>query len=253
MRLADLQGAYRHYLLTGESERLAPAIVTDAFDSAERIGIYRNNFLIGLGEALKANFPVTQQLLGGAFFEQAARRYILAHPPRRPCLFEYGAEFPDYLRDLPELSALPYIAEVARFEFARITAYNAPVERYVTSEMLGSLSPDRLDAVPIRLARHAQIIAATAPVLDLWSAHQAPDPDLSAININPQPHSLLVCRPDRTLVVQELDVAAVRFLSAAREAATLGAVAAQSGAQDDATLSRIIALALALKLMAVPA
>src|SRR5262245_30856413 len=224
MRLADLQGAYRHYLLTGESEKLAPAILADAFDGAERIGIYRNNFLVGLGEGLKANFPVTQLLLGAAFFEQAARRFILAHPPRRPCLFEYGAKFPDYLRELPELSALPYVAEVARFEFARITAYNAPVERAVTAEILAGLPPDRLDSLPIRLAWHTQIIAVTAPVLDLWNAHQAPEPDLSAIDMNPRPHSLLVCRPERMLVVQELDAAAACFLSAARETATLGAV-----------------------------
>ena len=253
MRLADLQGAYRHYLLTGESEKLAPAIIADAFDSAERIAIYRNNFLIGLGEALKANFPVTLQLLGRAFFEQAARRFILAHPPRRPCLFEYGAEFPDYLRDVPELSALPYVAEVARFELARIASYNAPIEPCVTAEMLGNLPPDELDTLQIRLARHAQIVPMTAPVLDLWNAHQAPDPDLSAIDMSPRPRLLLVCRPDRMLVVQELDAAAARFLSAAREETALGSVAARSGAQDDERLGRIIALALALKLMAVPA
>src|SRR5213593_273970 len=97
MRLADLQSAYRDYLLTGDSAGLAPAIVADAFDGAERLAIYRNNFLISLGEALKANFPVTLQLVGGGFFEQAARRFVLAHPPRRPCMFEYGAGFPDYL------------------------------------------------------------------------------------------------------------------------------------------------------------
>src|SRR5262245_56434113 len=100
MRLADLQSAYRRYLLTGDGTTLAPAIVVDAFDAAERLSIYRNNFLISLGEALKANFPVTLQLVGSGFFEQAARRFVLAHPPRRPCVFEYGAEFPDYLRAL---------------------------------------------------------------------------------------------------------------------------------------------------------
>jgi hypothetical protein len=253
MKLADLQGAYRYYLLTGESERLAPAIVADAFDGAERIAIYRNNFLIGLGEALKANFPVTLQLLGHAFFEQAAHRFILAHPPRSPCLFEYGTEFPGYLRDLPELSALPYIADVARFELARIASYNASIERYLTAEILGSLPPDELDALSIRMARHVQVVPVTAPVQDLWQAHQAPEPDLSAIDMTSRPHVLLVCRPDRTLVIQELDAAAVRFLSAAREEIALGSAAAQSGAQDDAALGRTIALALALKLVTTPA
>lgn len=253
MRLADLQGAYRTYLLTGDSERLAPAIVADAFDGAERLSIYRNNFLIGLGEALKANFPVTLQLLGRDFFEQAVRRFVPAHPPHRPCLFEYGAEFADYLRDLPQLNGMPYIAEVARFEFARIASYNAPVERYVSPETLASLSPDQLEALPIRRARHVQIIPAQAPVLELWSVHQAPDPDLSAVNMAPRPHALLVCRPDRALVVRELDTPAVRFLSAAQDELQLGLAAAQSGAEDAAALGRLIAMALELRLLAMTA
>ena len=106
MRLADLQDAYRVYLLSGDAAPLAPAIVEDAFDAGERLAIYRNNFLISLTEALRANFPVTRQLLGEDFFVEAARRFVAAYPPRQPCLFEYGAELPGYLRALPQLAAL---------------------------------------------------------------------------------------------------------------------------------------------------
>ena len=158
MRLAELQAAYRGYLISGDSAALAPAIVADSFDGPERLAIYRNNFLISLGEALKANFPVTLQLLGKDFFEQAARRFVLAQPPRRPCLFEYGMGFADYLRDLPELATRPYIVDMARFEFARVAAYNAPVEPAVTPETLVGLSPEQLEALPIRRARHALVV-----------------------------------------------------------------------------------------------
>jgi len=253
MRLADLQAAYRGYLLTGDSARLAPAIVADAFDGAERLGIYRNNFLISLGEALKANFPVTLQLIGRDFFEQAARRFVLAHPPERPCLFEYGALFPDYLGGLQQLAALPYVAEMARFEFARIAAYNAPSEQYLSAAMLAGLPPDELEALPVRRARHVQTVSVNAPVLALWSAHQTPDPDLSGIEMIARSHALLVCRPERALVVRELDAATAQFLSAAADEIGLGAAAAQCGAADDAALGRIIALALELRLLAQPA
>jgi len=253
VRLADLQNAYRGYLLTGDSAKLVPAIVADAFDGAERLAIYRNNFLLSLGEALKANFPVTLQLIGRDFFEQAARRFVLANPPRRPCLFEYGAAFPDYLRDLPELAALPYVAEMARFEFARIAAYNAPTEPCLSADTLAGLSPAQLEALPIRRARHAQIVPVNAPVLALWTAHQTPEPDLSGIAMIARPHALLVCRPDRTLTVQELDAPTAQFLSAAQDETGLGTAAAQCSAADDAALGRIIALALELRLLAEPA
>jgi hypothetical protein len=249
MRLADLQASYRGYLLSGDAAHLSPAIVADSFDGSERLAIYRNNFLISLGEALKANFPVTLQLVGTDFFEQAARGFVLAHPPQRPCLFEYGAGFADYLRDLPQLATLSYVADMARFEFARIAAYNAPIEPPVTPETLAGLSPEHLEALPIRRARHVQIVTSRAPVLALWQAHQASEPDLSAIDMTPRPHALLVCRPEQALMYQELDLCASAFLLGVEHETPLGIAAARCGAPDDATLGRIIALAIQLKLL----
>jgi hypothetical protein len=253
MTLAQLQAAYRDYLLSGDSRAVAPAIVADAFDASERLGIYRNNFLVGLRAALKASFPVTLQLVGDGFFEQAAHRFALAHPPQRPCLFEYGAAFPDYLQALPELAALPYVADVARFEFARVAAYHAPAEDYVSADRLAGLAPERLDAVPVRLARHARIVVVKAPVLELWKAHQKPEPDLAAIDVAPRSHALLVCRPEHSLLVRELDSAAAQFLAAAGAGSSLGLAAAQCRAEDDAALGGIIRLALELRLLANPA
>ena len=252
MRLADLQAAYRGYLLSGDSTELAPAIVADSFDGPERLAIYRNNFLLSLGEALKANFPVTLQMLGGEFFEQAARRFVLAQPPRRPCLFEYGAGFADHLRDLPHLATRPYIIDVARFEFARIAAYNAPVEPAIAPATLIGLSPDQLEALPIRRARHAQIVSVRAPVLALWQAHQIAEPDFAAIDMTPRSHALLVCRPEQALTSQELDLSASAFLLAAEHETSLGTAVARCGATDDASLGRIIALALQLRLLTQP-
>lgn len=249
MKLADLQAAYRGYLLSGDSAPLAPAIVADSFDGPERLAIYRNNFLIGLGEALKANFPVTLQLLGPDFFEQAARRFVIAQPPQRPCLFEYGAGFADYLRDLPHLSTRPYIVDVARFEFARIAAYNAPAEPAVTPEALVGLSPEQLEDLPIRRARHAIVVTVRAPVLELWQAHQETEPDFAGIDMAPRSRALLVCRPERVLMYRELDLSASAFLLAAETEISLGDAAARCGATDDASLGAIIGMALEMRLL----
>src|SRR5438093_395258 len=86
-----------------------------------------------------------------------------------------------------------------------LTGDSAPAERCLTAETLASLSPEQLDTLPIRLSRHARIVSAEAPLHDLWRAHQKPEPDLSGIDMSPRPHALLICRPDRLLVVQELD------------------------------------------------
>ncbi len=253
MNLAQLQGAYRSFLLDGSAAAIAPAIVEDAFDAEERLRIYRNNFLIGLGEALKANFPVTLQLLGEDFFAQAARTFILRAPPAKPCLFEYGAGFADYLAGLAELAALPYVPEVARFEFARIEAYHAPVEALLSDVEMARIPPQALADLPIRLARHVRLVSVRYPVVELWQAHQAPQPDLGGIDMAPQPHALLVCRPQRTLAVQVLDSDAVLFLNAARERITLALAAEACGPDMDADrLGQVIGMALQHRLLVNP-
>lgn len=253
MNLAELQGAYRTYLLSGDATALASAVVEDAFDAGERLQIYRNNFLIGLGEALKANFPVVRMMLGEDFFAQAARGFILRAPPARPCLFEYGDGFAEYLGKLQELAAMPYVAEMASFEFARVAAYNAPVENLLTDAGIARVPPQQLPDLPIRLARHVRLVSLRSPIMALWQAHQAAEPDLGAIDMTQRLHTLLVCRPHRTLVAQPITPEAALFLAAARERTRLAVAAEACGPNvDPDRLGQVIGLALQQRLLVSP-
>lgn len=253
MNLAELQSAYRAYLLSGEPGGLASAVVEDSFDATERLRIYRNNFLIGLGEALSSNFPVVRQMVGADFFAQAARAFILKAPPNKPCLFEYGDGFAEFLADLPEMAKLPYVVEMASFEFARIAAYHAPAEALLTDAAMARVPPERLSDLPIRLARHVRLLPVRFPVLDLWQAHQAAEPDLAAIDMSPRPHTLLVCRPHRTLVTQRIEPTATLFLSTAMRPTRLALAAEACGPNlDPEQLGQVISLALQHRLLVSP-
>lgn len=253
MNLSELQSAYRAYLISGDPGGLASTVVEDSFDATERLRIYRNNFLIGLGEALNSNFPVVRQMVGADFFAQAARAFILRAPPSKPCLFEYGEGFSEFLADLPEVTKLPYVAEMASFEFARIAAYHAPVEALLTDAAIARVAPEKLADLPIRLARHVRLLPVRFPILDLWQAHQAAEPDLAAIDMNPRPHTLLVCRPHRTLVTQRIEPAATLFLSTAMRPTKLAQAAEACGPSlDPDGLGQVISLALQHRLLVSP-
>lgn len=253
MNLAELQGAYRAYLLSGDPGNLAGAVVEDSFDATERLRIYRNNFLIGLGEALNSNFPVVRRMLGDEFFAQAARAFILRAPPDTPCLFEYGEGFPEFLADLPEMAKLPYVPEMASFEFARIAAYHAPVEALLTDAAIARVPPEKLSDLPIRLARHVRLLPVRFPILDLWQAHQTADADLAAIEMSPRPHTLLICRPHRTLVTQRIEPTVTLFLSTAMRPTRLALAAEACGPNlDPDGLGQVISLALQHRLLVSP-
>lgn len=99
--------------------------IAGAVPAEARLQIYRNHYTITLTDALAATYPVVHRLVGEGFFNQAARRFVRMAPPASPCLFDYGAGFGDFLATLREAAALPYLADVARFEWALNLAYQA--------------------------------------------------------------------------------------------------------------------------------
>ena len=58
------------------------------------------------------------RLVDKRFFAYVAHEYLREHPPHSRCLVEYGADFADFLADFEGCEALPYLADIARFERA---------------------------------------------------------------------------------------------------------------------------------------
>ncbi|MGC8470119.1 MAG: putative DNA-binding domain-containing protein [Acetobacteraceae bacterium] len=95
-----------------------------------------------------------------ACFAELARSFACAHPPRQADLYDYGASFPRFLRDAPVTRGLPYLAEVARFEWAVSRALHAPDVPALTPADLaaaGAHPPD--DPGALRLLAHPAVHA----------------------------------------------------------------------------------------------
>ena len=124
--LHELQSRFAAAVVDSDASELAGSIIDDAPGAAARLGIYVDHFRVTLIDALVATFPIVQQLVGEAFFQAVARRYVRATPPAHPCLFAYGGDFPDFLERLPEVRSLAYLPHVARLEWAINEAWHAP-------------------------------------------------------------------------------------------------------------------------------
>src|SRR5690349_7765390 len=85
----------------------------DGAPSEKRFSVYRNNVVVGLIDALKANFPAATRIVGEEFFRTMARAFVTRHPPVSPILLDYGAEFPDFVTGFEQAATLPYLADVA--------------------------------------------------------------------------------------------------------------------------------------------
>ena len=76
-------------------------------------------------EALSANYPATRRIVGEEFFAAMARAYVGRNPPRSPMMFDYGADFSNFVARFEPADWVPYLADVARLERAWLEAYHA--------------------------------------------------------------------------------------------------------------------------------
>lgn len=169
--LESLQRMMTASILGPTSSRLGSELEVRGANAVDRFGIYRNNSLLSLTEALAVNFPVTVRLVDDRFFRWVSQGFIRQHPPREARLCAYGAELPAYLARLPACRTVPYVAEVARLEWAIALSLQAEEVVSCSIAALSRLGNDA-GAARLRLQRSLQLIPARWPVVEIWSAHQ---------------------------------------------------------------------------------
>src|SRR2546429_7944898 len=111
--LRELQTGFRAALLAGDERGVAPDVVDDGVNASARLAVYRHHVLTSLSAALEATFPVVCRLVDRRFFGWLADSYVRAHPPAGPCLFEYGADLPEFIAAFPARAPLPRLADAA--------------------------------------------------------------------------------------------------------------------------------------------
>ncbi|MGH8127253.1 MAG: DNA-binding domain-containing protein [Gammaproteobacteria bacterium] len=235
--LPELQRAFARHV-RGEDDPQALAAVRGAgLTPADRLGIYRNNLVGNLTEALGVDYPVVSRLVGEDFFNAAAARFIRTHPSTSGNLQRYGADFADFLATMPEAAEVAYLPEVARLEWARQEALLAADTEALEPAALTGADAD------LRLALHpsARLVASTYPVLTLWLYCLEEEPGEPPAVDNGE--RVLVVRPHEAVEMVALSACEYAFLDACREGATLGdaftqAEAAESGFALAACLQR---------------
>lgn len=204
--LRDLQAAFGRALLdAGADASVAEVVAGDGLLAEARLRIYRHHVLTSLTEALKATFPVVCRLVDERFFAYVADRFIRRYPPTAPCLFEYGAELPEFLATMPACAHLAYLPDVARLEWAVNVALHAPEVTPIEPGALGTISPADLPRLRARVDPSVTLISSPWPIDRIWGANQAgADPD-ATVDLGEGGACLEVRRRDDDVVFRALD------------------------------------------------
>ncbi|MCG8504778.1 MAG: DNA-binding domain-containing protein [Sphingomonadales bacterium] len=224
-RLAELQADFSMAIRGAEAGPVAAAIVADGLTAAERINIHCNNMRGTLTDALALTFPVVQKLVGEGFFRYAAAEFIAAHPPRSGAILAYGGELAGFLAAFPPALSLPYLADVARLEWAINECYHGPDAGRLDRAALGDIPPDRLGEIRLHLPGNHRIVASAYPIGAIWQANQDGAEDGAIIDLDAGGDEILVIRPEMEVQVRILTAGEAALLGALAAGETLGSAA----------------------------
>src|SRR5271155_4475507 len=170
--LLELQMRLRRAVLGGDTAEIVTAIQGEGLDPAARVGIYRHHAFATLGAALQNPFPVVCRLVDKRFFAYAAHEYLREHPPHSRCLVEYGADFADFLARFTPCEGLPYLADVARLEWALNIAATVREATPLQAEALAAVPAEQAAYVALRLQPSLSYFASPWPIDTIWQANK---------------------------------------------------------------------------------
>lgn len=158
MKLGLLQTQFGDSLFYKHEKIVAQIKETQSITPVQRLQVYRNSFIMSVTEALAMTYQHTLALVGQEFFNVVSRAFILSQPPLENNIMTYGDGFSHYLSHLPQLKSMPYISEMARFEWLLEQTSNLPLNKQVLdASELAELSVEQLNKVVFQLPTQISI------------------------------------------------------------------------------------------------
>lgn len=235
--LARFQDDFSRALMSDESSSAALASLT----AQPAFAIYRNTVMKGCIDALQANYPAINRLVGEEWLRAAAAVYARDALPEQPMLLHYGADFTDFLARFEPAADLPYLPGVARLDRFWTEAHAAASEQTLDPAAITHLAADNFSRA--RLQPHAATRWAwfsDAPIYTIWSRNRSDD--VVDGDIDWRAEGALLTRPQDSVQWRALSRAGCAFLDTCAARGTVAdAAGAALEAQADADLGQLMA------------
>jgi len=199
-----------------------------ALGPADRLDIYARMYRARLLDVLREDFARVAELLGAERFATVACAYLARCPSRHPSVRYLGDRFPAFLAGSTEIEGRPFLADLARLEWARREVFDAPDAEPLGLAELRAIPPADWPRLAFR------VIPAFCTLHAAWPVHE----DLSITSVHPAETFLRVWREDFTVYQAGMDgterVALERVLAGDPFGAVCQALETMSGSENAA-------------------
>jgi hypothetical protein len=168
--LLEVQAGVRRAVVSGDPAGVPPMLVGGR-DAQRRLAVHSRHYHASLTQVVVDRFPATVWLVGPQLVTDAARAFVVARPPARPCLAEYGADFPAFLSDRPGATALPYLRDFSEIEW-RVGAVAVEIDRMAaTMELFAGMASDTVADACLSVQPGVRYIATSWNVDELMTLY----------------------------------------------------------------------------------
>lgn len=200
---------------------------------------YQSHGLALAARALGAAYPVIAELMGEENFAALTPHFWRAHPPPTGDMGCWGDGLADFLAAAPQLVDEPFLADVARVEWALHRASSA-TDASPDLASLALLSAEAPATPSLTLSPGVWLLACAYPVVSLIHAHRLPPEDrnpalarTAALLAHGTGENALVWREGFRPMLRTISAAELTLLAALQAGTSLEAALIQTHLADD--------------------
>lgn len=177
-----------------EKEASRMAIPEILATGKQRFEIYRTSVVETYRQTLASLYPVTNRLVGDAFFAQAAMQFCYENASTSGDLNQYGETFPSFLESYCSTQNLDYLADVARIEWHWHKAFHARDSGSFDLTTLGTVDPADFGRIVFSIQAGYRSLQSPYPIDRIWEVNQPQHSDPEVVHLDIESRCLLIYR-----------------------------------------------------------
>lgn len=216
MDLRDYQKAMMDAIYADNSALLTHVSANERLTAAAAIEVYKGSVHSNLIAVMGDIYPVLKKLLGDEFFDAMSARFVGLTPSRSASLDDYGVDLPEFIEQFAPLHDYPYMADVARLEWAWHELFHAEDETPGDFSSLSGLTAQQQERLVFKPVKALRLLVSDYPIDCIWQANQ-PDNEDNTVELLPGAFSVAVFRDGLSVLVTRLSADEVAFVEACQK------------------------------------
>lgn len=195
--LADLQRKFLDAVMRGDNSILEHIPANSRTTNATLLGVYQHAYAARLIEVVRNDHGVLATYMGDEAFEAMARRYIAAHPSRRPNARWFASALPEFLAVSEDTRGVAELTEIAALEWALGNAFDAADGPVLDVAGLAKHPPETWGGLTFVPHPSASLLRSRTNAFEIWRAlkDEAAPPSAKMLT---EPEALLIWRRETT-------------------------------------------------------